>query len=208
MKILSSLFCLFIVSCSSSKVLENQVNYQIDEKLLEEIQGQMRKNRTPASLTEELTPSTKRVYFKTLYEQYLTYTKISHAPRNIKYCPAFHLDFLEAQETIGVLPSNKDEARVARIEKELGELCDKGVSANYYRFENLVSYHTSKKAFHQNPMSIFSLLKIPVFQNMYELKTTHGVAANHPRLVELTGTYWFTSYLEKIKVSETSLVRR
>lgn len=208
MKIFSSLFCLVIVSCSSAKVLENPGRYQIDRKLVEEVQLQVEVRRAPAALAKEVHPSTKRVYFKTLYQQYLTYSQLSQLPRQIKHCPAFHSDFLETQAITTSITLRVAKKEISFLQRELSELCDKGVSAQYYRFENLVNYHVNKKSFHQDPMSIFSLLKIPVFHHMYELKTTYGIAAEFPQLVQLTQTYWFASYLEHYKIKETSLVRR
>lgn len=204
MKIFSSLFLMLIVGCSSQKVLQNHVSYQVDKDLLQKIQAQGNWSRTPASSVMEMENlSTKRVYFKTLFEQYLTFTS-----NKIEHCPAFHLDFLEARPLEGFVAHKRADQIVASMEEELLELCEKGVSSNYYRFENLVNYHVKKRSFHQDPTSIFSLLKIPVFQNMYELKTSHGVVINHPQLMELTHTYWFATYLDQYKISETALVRR
>lgn len=210
MKVLSTLFCLFIVSCSSQKVLQNQAYLEVDEGLLQKLQSEALLVRSPASLKalEDKEYSPRRIYFKALYEQYLTYTQLAQTPEAIEHCPAFHQDFLEAKRMDGPLISRHLKQKVRETEAELVELCEKGVSANYYKFENLITYHVKKKAFHQNPASIFSLLKIPVFQNMYELKTAYGVDINHSQLIEVTSVNWFTSYLDHHKIRETSLVRR
>ncbi|HLT22902.1 MAG TPA: hypothetical protein VKZ84_05650 [Bacteriovoracaceae bacterium] len=208
MKIISSLFLMFIVGCSSQKVLQNHVSYQVDEDLLRNIQTKGSWSRTPASAVDVEKLSAKRVYFKTLFEQYLTFSELSQTTKKIDHCPAFHSDFLEARPLEGVISQRRSDHIIASMEQELVELCDRGVSANYYRFENLVNYHVHKRSFHQDPTSIFSLLKIPVFQNMYEFKTSHGLVVRHPQLMELTRTYWFSSYLDQYKVNETALVRR
>lgn len=207
MKVLSTLFCLFIVSCSSPKVLQKQARFQVDEDLLQKLQSQAQLVRVPASL-EDSEYSPRRIYFKALYEQYLTYSKLAQTSDAIEHCPAFHQDFLEAKRMDRPVISRHLKQKVKETEAELAELCDKGVSANYYKFENLITYHVKKKSFHQNPASIFSLLKIPVFQNMYELKTNYGIEIEHPQLIQVTSVNWFTSYLNHHKMRETSLVRR
>lgn len=207
MKFFSLLICFSIIGCSSQKVLEKRPQYAIDEGLLHKLQEESFRMRTPASVNlTEVSP--KRVYFQTLYQQYLAFTKLSQTPRTITHCPAFHTDFIEAQEVEVMVTSHKAQARALETQKELIELCDKGVTANYYKFENLVQYHAHKKAFHQNPASIFSLLKIPVFQNMYELKLTHGLMVSHTPIMDLTKAHWFTSYLEEFKMEETMIVKR
>lgn len=207
MKVLSTIFCLLIVGCSSQKVLQNQAHFQVDEALLQKLQAETLLVRAPASL-EDKAYSPRRIYFKSLYEQYLTYTKLAQAPESIEHCPAFHQDFLEAKRMDGPMVSRHLKQKIKETEAELTQLCDKGVSANYYKFENLITYHVNKKAFHQNPASIFSLLKIPVFQNMYELKTTYGIETNHPQLIQITSVNWFSLYLDHHKIREMSLVRR
>lgn len=209
MRIWSSLFCFIIVSCSSLKVPQNRPQYAIDESLLQEVQKKSGLTRTPASVSlMESGLSTKRIYFKTLYEQYLTYTQLSQVPSQIHHCPAFHNDFIETQSPKVVSNSARAHHKITQIEKELTELCDKGVTANYYKFENLIQYHVNKKSFHQNPASIFSLLKIPIFENMYELKSSHGLMVFHPELIEISKTHWFTSYLSEFKMEETMIVQR
>lgn len=210
MKIFSTFICFLILGCSSQKVPQNHISagYQIDEKLLEEIQFNSTAARSPASFAATKITSAKRVYFKTLYQQYLAFTKLSDRPSQIKHCPAFHMDFLETSEFSELISARKTQQKVVAIEKELRELCDKAVSANYYRFENLVNYHVGKKSFHQDPRSIFSLLKISVFENMFELKLHHGVALSHPHLLELTKTFWFSSYLDHHRVNRSALSLR
>lgn len=54
---------------------------------------------------------------------------------------------------------------VEKIEKELIKICDTGVSDNYFKLENIVTYFSSKEGFsHLDKLKAY--LKVPVFSNM------------------------------------------
>lgn len=201
MKIFSSLFLLFITACSSTKPLEHHAQISIDENLLLQIQKEKNWGRAPASVNlveEKISP--KRVYFRTLYGQYLTFQKLAGAHPAITSCPAFHQDFIAVKpmqlETTSHVSAS---VRIHETEQEIHELCDKGASSNYYKFENLVTYHTSNEKFHLTPKSFFALIKIPVFGNMYELKMKSNIQPSTSEVTSLSRTQWFSVYLEKHK---------
>lgn len=201
MKIFSSLFLLIITACSTTKPLEHQAQVSIDENLLLQIQKEKSWGRAPASVNlveEKISP--KRVYFRTLFGQFLTFQKLAGTQVMLASCPAFHQDFIATKPTeLEAMTRISASDRMHETEQEVRELCDKGASSNYYKFENLVTYHRDNEKFHLTPKSFFALMKIPVFANMYELKMKSNIQSAPSELTTLSRTQWFSVYLERQK---------
>lgn len=205
MKIFSVLFLIIISGCSTNRPFQvTATTVEVDENLLQEIQQQSRRGRVPASInTSEPQITAKRVYFRSLYGQFLTYQKLSGKTTGPEHCPAFHHDFISMTPQTEMMNTKIATTHgLVETEKEIKELCEKGISANYYRFENLVTYHTNKEAFHLTPKSFFALMKIPVFKNMYELRVKNNIQSTPTELTNLTRTHWFSAYLERQQKDE------
>lgn len=219
------------VSCSHINETPKVVEFPFAADLLNSIQSKI--DRTPASIefSAEEDKSFRRIYFSSLYHQYVTLGQHTSSENQIKFCPQFHHDKVEAdsynvpqiilykKSSVGVKEkeyfpelvfnknfSLKDYERT--IQKELETLCEEGVSDNYYKFDNLITHHSSRSAFHKKPGAMESVLKIPIFANYYlirMLETKNEVAFTHPNekhFINLTRTHWFERY-----VSEASQVR-
>ena len=146
--------------------------------------------RAPAEMKVEQVQdkSPRRIYFSSLYFQYLTIAEYLHSDQKIESCPAFHHDKIETDERrvpkVALYKAkNIDLAgknffpelafngalsladHHSNIHQELVTLCEEGVSDNYYKFDNLVTYYADKKDFHSRPGAMAAVLKIPVFAN-------------------------------------------
>ncbi len=182
MKSLSmTLFSLFFVSCAHDGHVNKTVQFPFASDLLQKVQ--MMGSRMPASMSvedvEEMSP--RRVYFSTLYHQYLTLGKHLGKKSEMRFCPQFHHDKVQTDASmipkVSFYPANhvdsegkdyfpelafnrtfslKDYHQV--IEGELATLCEEGVSDNYYKFDNLVTHYAHKASFHQDPKAMAAVL--------------------------------------------------
>ncbi len=222
-----------LISCSHVEKNLSDVHFPYAAELLSSIQ-QEETTRKPASVnleTEDVEgKSPRRVYFSSLYHQYLSISGFLNKKADIESCPQFHHDKLETEavqvpkvsyyqsgplddEGKNYFPEMAFNKKFSlkhyhqSLKSELEVLCDEGVSDNYYKFDNLVTHYAGKKSFHLSPKSMEAVLKIPVFANFYLVKMLQGPLgeANHPeesRFIELTQTHWFEKY-----VTEASRLR-
>ncbi len=223
MKYPALLVSMTLVSCAHFSEAPKVVTLPYAPELLESIQ-KSNMSRKPAMSAASLEgKSPRRVYFSSLYYQYLTLSQYLHDDAKIEFCPAFHHDKIETDsrqvpQVALYKASNIDQTGKAyfpelvfnrkfslkdhhvSIREELEVLCERGESDNYYKFDNLVSYYAGKKDFHSRPGAMASVLKIPVFANYYLMKMLeagHSVtsAPEELRFIELTQTHWFGQYV-------------
>jgi hypothetical protein len=223
-------FCLFslalyiLVSCSHSKDRSRQVHLPFAEELLSKVQKN--NGRSPAAFNPgiELTEkSVRRIYFSSLYQQFITLGLLLNRAPDIYFCPQFHHDKME-KDTRSIsgmsffrpvkvghdglpffpeLAFNQDFSMNDyhdSLKEEVEILCEEGVSDNFYKFDNLVTHYSHRSSFHLNPSAMNSVLKIPVFANFYLLKMLEvpGLVLTAPEekiLFQLTRTHWFESYV-------------
>lgn len=196
--------------------------------------AQQNTGRVPASFEFELSDekSTRRVYFSSLYHQFLALGQFIKADSSLGSCPQFHHDKIETDGFITpavpqtTISQVSEEQRVyfpelvfnrkyslndhhSSIKNELEILCEEGVSDNFYKFDNLVTHYAGKKSFHLKPEAMASVLKIPVFANYYLVKMLQGhdlgFQFSYPeekRIFKMTNTAWFEKY-----VTEASRLR-
>ena len=184
-----------VVSCSHLKEETKIVYFPYAKELLQSVQKTAFKvPETKLEVEEVEGKSARRVYFSSLYHQYLTLGQHMDKNPGIKFCPQFHHDRTEVDATYAVpevlmykasnvvkegrdyFPelaftksfSLKDHHDM--MKKELKVLCEEGVSDNYYKFDNLVTHYANKKSFHLDKTAMESVLKIPVFANFYLVK--------------------------------------
>lgn len=202
------LFALSLAACSHVKEEQKIVQFPYAEELLEAVQ--VSASRIPASVNLEALDekSPRRVYFSTLYHQYLTLGQHLEKNSQIKFCPQFHHDRVEVDSAYTIpqvlMYSASNVVKEGRqyfpelafsksfslkdhheqMKQELKVLCEEGVSDNYYKFDNLVTHYANKSSFHLNKTAMKSVLKIPVFANFYLVKMLMGpetqVAVVHP----------------------------
>ena len=224
------------VFMSCSHVKETQVptvvEFPFAADLLKSIQSQA--SRAPASMDLQASEekSFRRIYFSSLYHQYVTLGRHTQSKNELQFCPQFHHDKVEVDSfnvpNIIVYKKNNvgsDEREYfpevvfnkqfslkdyeKSIRRELDILCEEGISDNYYKFDNLITHHAGKTSFHKNPNAMESVLKIPIFANYYlirMLETKNEFAFSNPeekQFIALTQTHWFDQY-----VTEASRVRR
>lgn len=221
---------LIVTACAHFEEAPKTVHFPYAVELLEKVQKTQ--GREPASLTEDdlSEKSPRRVYFSALYHQYLTMGEFLGKKSDVAFCPQFHHDKVETDA--GLVPkitmyksqsvetegrdyfpelafnkrfSLRDYHQV--IKTEIDELCEEGVSDNFYKFDNLITHYAHKPTFHQDPKAMASVLKIPVFANFYLVKMIEipGVQSASPeekRFIRLTRTHWFENY-----VTEASRMR-
>ncbi len=180
----------------------------------------------------------RRVYFSLLYQQYNQFSYLMNKSIDLKFCPQFHHDktamdeklkrsfykreLSKSMQTHAVyFPetnlSHKKEAveLLAGVKKELTELCDEGVTDDYYKLENVVTYFSTKESFHRSPESMGSLLKMPVFAHLYYLKTVEApftVADTQfndleKELLDRTGAKWVHQYVVEVRKKRLSIVQ-
>lgn len=216
----------FIILCSCAhQNKKNQVRaFPYAAELLEKVQKSS-PLRYPSSLSvEELSEkSNRRIYFSTLYHQYLTIGSYLGENKNLKFCPQFHTDKIQTdsynipkvsmyqhshieQDGMVYFPElvfNENFSFVdyyGSLRHEIEVLCEEGVSDNFYKFDNLINHYAHKNTFHQNPKAMTAVLKIPVFANFYLLKMLQipqfNQASNEEKsFIELTRTEWFENYI-------------
>jgi hypothetical protein len=235
MKFLFLLMPLFLISCA--QIDQAKVSHlPFNAALVEEMQRLS--HRTPAGLelSDVEGKSNRRVYFTALYYQYLTLGQHLKDSSSIDSCPQFHHDKVEtdaahipkfslykpvnidsrAQEYFPEVVFNRSFSlgdHYEQIEAEVATLCEEGVSDNYYKFDNIVTYYANKKSFHSRPDAMKSILKIPVFSNYYLIKMLQGphtVAIVHPeekKIIQLSQTHWFESYVTEAQKLRTNLIK-
>ncbi|HXH29589.1 MAG TPA: hypothetical protein VNJ01_02140 [Bacteriovoracaceae bacterium] len=212
------------MSCALVKAPVKTVHFPYVQELVEQVQKNVA--RTPAAFEFTADPeiSTRRVYFSGLYHQYLTLGQNLGKLPDLGSCPQFHHDKLEtdalAVPQVSSLqkPSvdSQDRAYFPElvftkefslgdyhlvIKSELDQLCEDGVSDNFFKFDNLVTHYANNKNFHLSPKAMSSVLKIPVFANFYLVNMLRGPAAvNSPsaaptRFISMTNTGWFEKYV-------------
>lgn len=232
-----SLLTLSFISCAHQPTSESYVALPFAAELLESIQKTT--GREPASVEFELSDekSPRRVYFSSLYHQYLTLGQLLKVDSSISSCPAFHHDKVETDGFVTPVISSSKITDVTHHEKpffpelafnkdfslkdhhvsirsELDVLCDEGISDNYYKFDNLVTHYANKKSFHLKPQAMASVLKIPVFANYYLVKMLQnqdiGFQFANPdekRFIKMTNTTWFEKYVMEASKLRNSLLK-
>jgi hypothetical protein len=231
------LMTLSLISCAHQSTPEKYVALPFASELLENIQKIT--GRQPASIEFEVSEekSPRRVYFSSLYHQYLTLGQLLKVESLITSCPAFHHDKVETDGFTTPEIAKSKITKVSQSEKpyfpelafnkkfslkdhhesireELNILCDEGVSDNYFKFDNLVTHYANKKSFHMKPEAMASVLKIPVFANYYLVKMLQkqeiGFQFNHPdekRFIKMTNTSWFETYVSEASKYRNSLLK-
>lgn len=226
-KVLLTVCSLSLLSCAHVPDQNEVVKLPYAPELLKTVQNGT-VARAPAEMKVEQVEekSARRIYFSSLYFQYLTIAEYLHSAQKIESCPAFHHDKIETDErkvpkvalynAKNIDPAGKNyfpelafngglslEDHHTNIHQELLTLCEEGVSDNYYKFDNLVTYYADKKDFHTRPGAMAAVLKIPVFANYYLVKmldTRSGVADVQPeetRFIRMTQTHWFGQYVSR-----------
>ncbi len=227
---------LMLFSCSHFNHDQKTVALPYSSELLQTIQKSTQ-DRVPAQLTAEALEekSPRRVYFSSLYYQYLVLSSYLHEESAIQSCPAFHHDKVETDsralpkvalyKASHIDPAGKNyfpelafnrgfslEDHQQNIRQELDILCEEGVSDNYYKFDNLVTYYADKKAFHSRPNAMASVLKIPVFANYYLVKMLEAGAGHQGdeeemRFIRLSQTHWFGQYVVRAHEQRDQFVK-
>lgn len=230
---LSTLFvCLFSIGCAHQKMAYKEIHFPYSHDLLEEVQSS---GRFPASIvdtTNEI-PS-RRLYFSVLYKQYKMLNAHFDSESEVKFCPQFHSEKITADNSINnqiivqkqinhpshtsFFPEQVFQGDYSfkdyhqSIFSELLTLCEEGVSENFYKFDNLLTYHANRIDFHQNPMAMEALLKIPVFANFYLLRMIQSEALPYPystedkNLIQITQTHWFERYVREAREVRKTLL--
>ena len=152
-------------------------------------------SRYPASADrEEVNESNKSVYFLSLYEQYQSMAELYPTNKKvIKYCPTFHQEILKKSPRVSVyklkneidfskssivssLDFDGQEASKKNLSQamsiymdqtyaELTQLCESGVSSNYYIYENFITLAQKNGVLGKNQDSLNALFKTTVFFN-------------------------------------------
>lgn len=111
------------------------------------------------------------------------YTKAIYAPSLLPAYPELSLPINDSQnvyqytshfknnETIENFVKVALEEHADKNKSELEELCETGASDNYYTFENLLTHFTNNDRFNNSIDSLKAVLKIPVFANLFILKS-------------------------------------
>ena len=105
--------------------------------------------------------------------------------------------------------------------EELKELCENGFSNDYFKFENLMTFFSKEKTFHQNPSSLYQLMKISLYRNHFYLMNfmldhnkndaEEALINDRKDFIILSQTQWFSDFaysffhhLQKNKLSFSS----
>ncbi len=228
-------FSLF--GCAHHETAPKTVHFPYAGELLKSIQYNST-SRAPASiaLDVEEKKSTRRVYFSSLYHQYMTLGSHLKQTNQIESCPQFHHDKVEADSfnipKISLVgnPEIEDQGREffpelafdhkfslndyhAVIKEEIKTLCEVGASDNFYKFDNLVTHYAHRTAFHRKPKAMESVLKIPIFANFYLIKMIQNKTEmnfTHPeekQFISMTNTHWFDRYVMEASARRTTFIR-
>lgn len=232
MKLIPALLTLTLVSCATQKSAQESHTFPFAKELLVKIQSSNSGARTPASVSMELEEgkSPRRIYFTSLYEQYLTLS----SDKSIGVCPAFHHDKIAADSKRRslirpVLKTQDDHSKayfpeaslgrkgfqkyVSSVRTEIENLCETGFSDNFYKYDNLVTHYSGKRDFHRNPKAMESVLKIPVFANYYLIHmmaqdhATAEVSGGGKEFITLTNAYWFQDYVHSASEVRLNMLR-
>ncbi len=106
------------------------------------------------------------------------YTVVRNNPENIYLYPVLATPYSDSQDLYSVLVENNWEnskehtlnalTHFHKINKdELHELCDTGVSAGYFVYENLVTYFKADTSLYRTTEGVEALLKVPVVASLY-----------------------------------------
>ncbi|MGE3608201.1 MAG: hypothetical protein AB7I27_01340 [Bacteriovoracaceae bacterium] len=229
-------FILLLASCSHFNQAPKTVALPYADGLVEEIQREADRNPSSFEMDDLGEKSPRRVYFSALYHQYLTLAQHIGKKSSINSCPQFHHDKIETDSHI--LPkvsfyqisSIEEEGKdyfpelafnkkfslkdyYGGIKEEIETLCEEGVSDNYYKFDNLVTHYANKKSFHLSPQAMASVLKIPVFANLYLVKMLQAQSGivflqeEEMRIIRMTKTHWFERYLSEAHRKRSSFIK-
>lgn len=96
------------------------------------------------------------------------------------------------------------------VNQEVKELCNTGVSDNFFVFENTIRYFASKGKMQKVDYLLNSYLKIPVFANVYLLdslksKGQHLSQADR-RVLQKLDVEWFEGYLYKLRQRRENII--
>lgn len=228
---------LSLVSCSHFNEAPKVVHFPYATELLETIQQNVA--RTPAAeapLEAEEGKSPRRVYFSSLYHQYLTIASHLNKKNDIESCPQFHHDKIETDSYVIPKMSLTKESLIdsegkeffpelafnrkfslkdyhVSLREEIDVLCEEGLSDNYYKFDNLITHYANKKSFHMKPGAMAAVLKIPVFANFYLVKMLQGqtgqlfAVPEESRFIKLTHTEWFEKYVAEASRMRNNFVK-
>lgn len=226
---------LLIAGCSHFSDTHKVVQFPYASELVEKVQKTA--TRAPASMSVEdfSEKSPRRVYFSALYHQYMTLSEFLGKKSDVKTCPQFHHDKLEADSNIVPKVSLYQTSNVGDegkaffpelafssdfslkdyhlvIKNEIRTLCEEGVSDNFYKFDNLITHYSKKNSFHKDPKAMASVLKIPVFANFYLVKMLEIPGFNHTsseekRFIKLTNTHWFENYVTEASRFRNHLIK-
>tara|TARA_Y100000768_G_scaffold342350_1_gene287369 strand:- start:2891 stop:3742 length:852 start_codon:yes stop_codon:yes gene_type:complete len=104
-------------------------------------------------------------------------------------------------------------AHHADMQNELKQLCESGVSAGYYVYENLVTYFKEYKEFHYSKAGLKALLKVPTLANMVMLDNLSSNSyylnqENHfdTWLLQRANTQWFSQYRDHLNQKRGQLI--
>jgi hypothetical protein len=237
MKSLLYLMLFLLCSCAGLKhqdVATMELPFAPD--LVEKMQKSF--NRAPASLDEFQVEgkSSRRVYFTALYHQYLTLGHHLNKNVDLSSCPQFHHDKIETDEMMIPHFSFFSDIQVGkqgleffpevvftknfsihdhhqRLNEEIKTLCEEGISDNYFKFDNLVTYYANKASFHAKTDSMKAILKVPVFANYYLLKMLQSsshftfVHPEEKRAMAMTQIHWFEQYVLEAQKQRNYLLK-
>lgn len=226
-----------LIGCAHHAEKPKVVHFPYAGELLKNIQVNST-DRAPASVSwdEKEVKSTRRVYFSSLYHQYMTLGTHLGKGSDIEFCPQFHHDKVEAdsfnvpkislygkkhieadgKEYFPELAFNKNFSLKdyhGMIKEELAVLCEDGSSDNFYKFDNLVTHYANKNDFHMKPTAMESVLKIPIFANFYlikMIKSQSEVSFTHPeekQFIKMTRTHWFDNYVTEASRLRANFIR-
>jgi hypothetical protein len=214
-------------------LVKNEILLPYSADLLKDIQ---RLARAPANITDEPeSASNRRLYFSILYQQYKMLSSHLGTSTSIKFCPQFHTervnadavsktDFLIQGYKIDSVQNSFFPEQIFQggfsfhdyqqnIQEELVTLCDEGVSDNFYKFDNLMTYHVNRTDFHKGgSQSMEALLKIPIYANFYLFRMIQAQTLPYPHnaaeknLINVSHVHWFEQYVNEAREVRESLM--
>jgi len=137
------------------------------------------------------------------------YSQVSHHPvLAVPYSGSTDL-FTRLHQT-GFKDTKKDLTKALshfyqQDKRELAQLCETGVSQNYYIYENLVTYFKNKPHFHRTKEGLLSILKVPVVSKMMildNLTNEETYINSNPFdkwLVDKAGLSWIEEFRNDLK---------